>query len=242
MPSNVWRWHRPLKPPLRHTFTKRGRWGIALLLWASWVPIKYQKGQTGPLTSVFHENTSELKYSQLGTDLTPRPSQRRACQPRRSSSRLADLGTGPSVTSHFPVQTLSQASGNYWDPRYLEQGYLLPSWTDAGPFMQSADALLRFDWAPLPLGPASLCQFLERTTWQFFWWKMRAFSLGLIRKCLSISLQFLSPMHIGWWTCSSCQMIREECSIYFHRCASALLWSGKLAMYSYKIWAGFPQD
>lgn len=99
-----------------HTFTKRGRWGIAPLLWASWVPIKYQKGQTGPLTSLFHENTSELKYSHLGTDLTHRPSQRRACQPRGSSSRLADLGTGPSVTSHFPVQTLSHASGNYWDP------------------------------------------------------------------------------------------------------------------------------
>lgn len=51
MPSTVWRLHNPprntalLRPSLRPTFTKRRRCEIALLLWASWVPIKYYKCQ-----------------------------------------------------------------------------------------------------------------------------------------------------------------------------------------------------
>ena len=78
--------------------------------------------------------------------MTHRSSQRSAHPPRRSSSWLADLSTGTSVTSHFPVQTLSQASSSYQDPRYLEQGLLLTSWTDVGPC----------NWVPPPLGPALL--------------------------------------------------------------------------------------
>ena len=80
--------------------------------------------------------------------MTHRSSQRRACRPRGSSSGLTDLSTGPSVTSHFPVQTLSQANSNYQDPRNLEQGLLLACWTDVGPC----------NWAPPPLGPGLLCK------------------------------------------------------------------------------------
>ena len=80
--------------------------------------------------------------------MTHRSSQRRAHPPRRRSSCLADLSTGTSVTSHFPVQTLSQASSNYQNPRYLEQGLPLVSWTDVDPC----------NWVPRPLGPALLCK------------------------------------------------------------------------------------
>lgn len=80
--------------------------------------------------------------------MTQRSSQRRAHPPRRRSSCLADLSTGTSVTSHFPVQTLSQASSNYQNPRYLEQGLPLVSWTDVDPC----------NWVPRPLGPALLCK------------------------------------------------------------------------------------
>ena len=52
------------------------------------------------------------------------------------------------MTSHFPVQTLSQASSNYQNPRYLEQGLPLASWTDVDPC----------NWVPRPLGPALLCK------------------------------------------------------------------------------------
>ena len=52
------------------------------------------------------------------------------------------------MTSHFPVQTLSQANSNYQDPRNLEQGLLLACWTDVGPC----------NWAPPPLGPGLLCK------------------------------------------------------------------------------------
>ena len=48
----------------------------------------------------------------------------------------------------FHSCTLSQASSNYQNPRYLEQGLPLASWTDVDPC----------NWVPRPLGPALLCK------------------------------------------------------------------------------------
>ena len=124
----------PLRPSLRHTFTKRGRWEIALLLWASLV--KYKKSQTGPLTSSFPSNIP-LWVPSVPPHLPPTP------HPR--------TGAGGFLWGHLPSWRLyirrpqafggapaSQGSG--WLGRSLEGGGAAPAALTLGHCLASGEA------------------------------------------------------------------------------------------------------
>lgn len=124
--------HQVKLPPsglLWGTVLQRGGGVKSLLLWASWVPLwSTTETKLSPFSLLpFPRKHFWTEMVSAGKRFDSQTFPRGACQPRESSSGLANLSTGPSVTSYIPVQSLSQTSSNCWGPRSSESGNLSPA-------------------------------------------------------------------------------------------------------------------